>query len=88
MAGSADDYAEAAGDTFLTESKTAPPRASSVQPADDGKQGVSQIQASVEPETQANTSFIGAQQSYLTGVPGAMANSLLQSTHKKDADIN
>ena len=42
LAGSADDYAEAAGDTFLTESQAAP-RASSVPPADEGKQGVSHM---------------------------------------------
>lgn len=46
------------------------------------------MQGSVEPETQAHTSFVGAQHSYLTGAPANIANSLLQSTRKDDMNLS
>ena len=40
--------------------------AHTVSAEEEGKNAISQIQASKELETQAHTSYIGAQQSYLT----------------------
>ena len=49
---------------------------------DEPKNAISQIQASKELETQAHTSYIGAQQSYLTQGGGPAQTSFLQSTRR------